>query len=108
MSFPCTSCGACCRLVGLAIANPDREGLDPVTVEALDAFPYQARADGSCEKLDGTRCTVYEDRPLLCRVDAMLARRGTPTAEGYQASAEACHALQDALGLGEAFRVVLP
>jgi Fe-S-cluster containining protein len=44
----------------------------------VDAFPYQAREDGSCEKLKDNRCTVYFDRPLLCNIDRMADETDMP------------------------------
>jgi Fe-S-cluster containining protein len=51
--FPCSSCGLCCRKVGLALET-----------KALD------RGDGVCRHLDeDTRlCSIYATRPDICRV----------------------------------------
>jgi len=50
--FICDKCGECCR-------NLDKS---PVYAE-LDS------GNGTCKYLDGKLCSVYENRPLLCRVD---------------------------------------
>jgi Fe-S-cluster containining protein len=50
--FMCDRCGECCR-------NLDKS---PVYA-ALDS------GNGVCKYLDGNRCSIYENRPLLCRVD---------------------------------------
>lgn len=54
--FPCRGCGACCLHAG--------------SVPELEAL---ARPDGSCLLLeeDGRTCSVYENRPLICRVDEL-------------------------------------
>lgn len=52
MSFPCDRCGACCRHLEL---SPLYKDLD--------------RGDGVCKYLSGNLCSIYETRPLLCRVD---------------------------------------
>lgn len=52
MMFECDKCGVCCR-------NLNRS---PVYAD-LD------RGDGTCRYLAGNLCSIYEDRPLLCRVD---------------------------------------
>lgn len=54
MSFPCTKCGACCRRAwAFQGALPTKE-------------------DGSCLHLTkDNECAIYEDRPLLCRIDEM-------------------------------------
>lgn len=52
MMFPCNCCGCCCRNIG---NSPLYKNLD--------------RGDGICKHLSGNLCAIYEDRPLLCRVD---------------------------------------
>lgn len=52
MMFPCDKCGACCRNLHLS----------PLYAE-LD------RGDGVCKYLSKNLCSIYESRPLLCRVD---------------------------------------
>jgi len=52
MSFRCDACGACCR-------NLDSSPL----YKELD------RGDGVCKYLSGNVCSIYDSRPLLCRVD---------------------------------------
>jgi Fe-S-cluster containining protein len=57
VTFPCSRCGACCRVAGLV-------------EESLN------RGDGACVHLRGEpggehSCAVYEDRPDACRVDAL-------------------------------------
>ena len=52
MMFPCDKCGACCRNLHLS----------PLYTE-LD------RGDGVCKYLSENLCSIYESRPLLCRVD---------------------------------------
>ena len=51
--FQCDRCGECCRHLDLS----------PLYAE-LD------RGDGVCRYLDGNLCSIYETRPVLCRVDA--------------------------------------
>lgn len=52
MSFQCDCCGCCCR-------NLDKSAL----YEDLD------RGDGTCKYLNGNLCSIYETRPLKCRID---------------------------------------
>jgi Fe-S-cluster containining protein len=92
----------------LAAFRADPAAYAPVEREALAAFPYEAREDGACEQLDGTGCRVYDDRPLICRVDAIGAARGWDQATTWWLSARACDALQTEAGLPTAYRVVLP
>jgi hypothetical protein len=57
--FPCTACGKCCRLVG----NSEQTAF-------LD------RGDGVCRHFDEQTnlCTIYETRPLVCRVEDYYRR----------------------------------
>ena len=55
--FPCDHCGACCR--NLKLSELYRE---------LD------RGDGVCRYLDGNLCSIYQTRPLLCRIDESYER----------------------------------
>lgn len=69
--FKCDMCGECCR-------NLDKSPL----YAALD------RGDGVCKYLTGNKCSIYDDRPLLCRVD-----------EGYEAF------FKDIISLDEYYRL---
>lgn len=50
--FRCDMCGECCR-------NLDKS---PVYRNLHDG-------DGICRFLKGNKCSIYEDRPLVCRID---------------------------------------
>ena len=51
--FPCTQCGCCCKQVFRS-----------------ELTAYLDRGDGSCKYLaDDNTCSIYEDRPDICRVD---------------------------------------
>lgn len=52
MMFQCDQCGACCRHLGWS-----------------DLYQELDRGDGVCKYLSGNLCSIYKDRPLLCRVD---------------------------------------
>jgi uncharacterized protein len=95
-SFPCTGCGACCR------ALTDKIGL-----------PH---FEGHCVFLDGDHCTIYENRPLVCRVDdfwenlwfaggAPEPLRGKTRAEWYDVNARYCNDLQEREGLDKKYRL---
>lgn len=59
-SFPCTKCGACCRVV---------------RGRAEDSFREKGwiADDGSCINYDPITkdCKIYDDRPIVCRVDML-------------------------------------
>ena len=49
--FECDKCGECCRhLKGISI------------------YAELDRGDGICKYLKGNLCSIYEDRPLFCRI----------------------------------------
>ncbi len=50
--FKCDKCGQCCR-------NLDKS----------DIYRELHNGDGICIYLDGNLCSIYENRPLLCRID---------------------------------------
>jgi len=50
--FPCTKCGKCCKHLNLSSIYED-----------LD------RGDGVCKYLRRNLCSIYEHRPLKCRID---------------------------------------
>lgn len=66
--FPCHGCGACCMMVGEVLESDDN--VNPEYLDLVHKFPYKADKFGWCEKLDNDfKCSVYESRPALCRVD---------------------------------------
>lgn len=52
MSFKCDMCGECCRNLNMSDIYAD-----------LDS------GDGTCRYLIGNLCSIYENRPLKCRID---------------------------------------
>lgn len=78
--FQCNQCGECCR-------NLDKSQL----YAALD------RGDGVCRFLKGNLCSIYEDRPLLCRVDEsyeMYFKNQYTLEEYYEMNYGGCRILQ--------------
>jgi Fe-S-cluster containining protein len=62
----------------------------------INAFPYAARPDGACMKLgDDGGCTVYDDRPSLCKVEEGrdLISPKTPIDVWYEDQEKACRIL---------------
>src|SRR5438105_6059641 len=70
----CKGCTVCCERGGLVFLEEDEvAGLNDLEVPILrvNGVPFIKRlADGSCPMLDKGRreCTIYEDRPLCCRL----------------------------------------
>ena len=52
MKFKCDKCGECCRNLNLSEIYKD-----------LDS------GNGICKYLKGNLCSIYDDRPIKCRID---------------------------------------
>lgn len=83
--YPCTECGACCR----------------VGPRLIRGWPMNA--DGTaCAYLGAdNRCTIYATRPAICRTD----RQPVPLAPSFVASAAVCNRMQEAEGIDPSYRV---
>lgn len=80
MMFKCSQCGECCR-------HLDRSEL----YRELD------RGDGVCRYLKGNLCSIYENRPLLCRIDDCYDKYFSEIYtrdEYYRLNEQACKILQ--------------
>lgn len=68
MMFKCDRCGQCCRNIGMS----------PIYAELNDGT-------GKCKYLNGNLCSIYNERPLLCRIDEGYEAffKGTMTKEEY-------------------------
>lgn len=78
--FECDQCGACCRHLELSELYED-----------LD------RGDGTCRYLSGNLCSIYENRPLLCRIDECYQkffREVMSIDTYYQLNHQACQMLR--------------
>lgn len=78
--FLCDQCGVCCRNLRLS----------PLYAE-LD------RGDGVCKYLSGNLCSIYEFRPLLCRVDESYEKffkEVMSLEDYYRLNQEACEMLK--------------
>ena len=81
--FECDKCGECCRhLKGI-----------PIYAE-LD------RGDGICRYLKGNLCSIYNDRPLFCRIDdcyEQFFKEKYTRDEFYRLNHEICNKLKKPL-----------
>lgn len=80
MMFVCDQCGECCRHIHL---SPIYSQLD--------------RGDGICKYLCGNLCSIYETRPLLCRIDASydaFFKDKMSKAEYYRLNYEICEKMK--------------
>lgn len=103
-SFPCTGCGGCCRLIGKILESVEDQK-NPVLKYAVESFPYSTDEDGVCEKLVDSQCSVYENRPLLCKVDLLGDLLGKDKNEWYVSNAESCNKIIDLLGLPTSYKI---
>ena len=78
--FKCSVCGECCR-------NLDKSQI----YKELD------RGDGVCKYLEGNKCSIYNERPLLCIVDEAFEvyfKNIMSKEEYYNLNYEACYKLK--------------
>ena len=86
--FLCSSCGACCMIAGKTGYLPDR-------------------GDGACSFLDEeNKCSIYEDRPDVCRVDVMhkINNPELSKKEYFIKSTKACHKIIDLLKINTKYK----
>lgn len=78
--FKCSQCGECCR-----------------HLDKSELYKDLDRGDGICRYLNGSLCSIYESRPLLCRIDesyyAYFSEIYTKD-EYYRLNEQACKILQ--------------
>ncbi len=80
-----------------SVLNRAKEGKidDPDLKKAIDAFPYKAMENGSCEMLDDNgKCKVYDNRPELCNTDVMFEKvwsKKMSKSDYFKESARACN-----------------
>ena len=94
--FNCTACGHCCAQIN-RLLDFDWANHWPWMQKLVDDFPYAVREDGSCEMLNGTLCSVYEDRPLLCSIErtADEVDIGMSKQQWFMVNEQSCKQLQN-------------
>lgn len=78
--FQCKMCGRCCR-------NLDKS----------DLYNFLNRGDGVCKFLRDNECSIYDERPIICRVDdsyEMFFKDKLSIDEYYQLNYEGCIAIK--------------
>lgn len=107
MTFPCTGCGACCRKVGVMVDRVRQEEQYPEgTIGRLvQDFPFNYSESGSCEMLIDGKCSIYSERPLICRVDELGFKLGLNQIEWYKENVESCHDLMEEEGILDKYRI---
>jgi len=105
--FPCTGCGCCCRVINKLIDGAVK--LQP-QFPAIDlSFPYGWDESGTCEKFDkeSNRCTIYEKRPLVCRVDEIGDALGLERSYNHKITSISCNKIMDKFGVDKSLNVFL-
>ena len=80
MMFPCVKCGECCR-----------------NLQMSELYKELDRGDGVCKFLDGNLCSIYQTRPLLCRIDESydyFFKDSMTRDEFYRANLQVCSELK--------------
>ncbi len=91
--FPCTGCGLCCQNIS--------------NIKELLEFDL---GNGTCKYhncIDNS-CTIYDDRPPICRVDEMFRvkyNKYFSIEEFYLENAKVCNGLQEKYKLNKSFRI---
>lgn len=91
--FPCTKCGACCRMVGHISKHINK-----------DLFPAEwILPDGSCKNLTKENtCGVYKDRPNVCNIRKISQLTNMNEKQRdyfYHENAIMCNTLMDKMGI---------
>lgn len=84
MSFKCDMCGECCRNLKLSEIYSE---LDDGT--------------GKCRYLVGNKCSIYDNRPIICRIDdayEVFFKDIMTKKEYYELNYKACDILKNAGG----------
>ncbi|MHC1611587.1 MAG: YkgJ family cysteine cluster protein [Candidatus Methanospirareceae archaeon] len=81
--FDCERCCKCCREMPIHLNDEDMERLGRIDGEALFDKMDEREVDNylktPCPYLKGNACTVYESRPMSCRIFPFVVIRPVPT-----------------------------
>jgi len=99
--FPCSSCGSCCKRAGVVAGlNINLDAENPLY------FPYSCDETGRCEKLtDDNKCSVYDNRPLVCNVKELCLFLEQDPKEFYKFNASVCNTMMDEDNVPLEFRI---
>lgn len=67
----CRLCGNCCRSLPVQFKKSDLHSIAQTLGQSIKAFEKQFMSEGNvnppCPMLDGKLCSIYENRPEVCR-----------------------------------------
>jgi len=91
--FPCSGCGLCCQNIS--------------GIKELEDFDL---GNGVCKYFDfiSSSCSIYQERPLVCRVDEMYEKRFSnlfSKKEFYIENAKICNTLQEKYKIDISYRI---
>lgn len=94
MTYPCTQCGLCCRLVSHSARTAQLDRGDGVCIHFVESTDL---------------CGIYDQRPAVCRVDEAYVDYAETMSlvEFYAANAEICNALQKSFGVAGVRKVLV-
>ena len=95
MEFLCSQCGACCRRAG---------------IWEVAKYGLPIKKDGSCGHLKNNLCSIYEERPLICRAKEFgifIKKRHSNfnIKQWYIDQTKECHKLIDEDGLDDSYKI---
>jgi Fe-S-cluster containining protein len=85
-TFPCSGCGACCKRIDKSVQMLEKSGLNL-------GFPYKWDENGVCEKLIDNKCSVYENRPVICNIDLIVELYEMDKKKFYNDNIKICNQL---------------
>lgn len=101
--YPCTSCGCCCKRINKAV-----ESLDITDEKDKLYFPYSWDETGKCNNLTpDNRCSIYDQRPLLCNVDLLMEYLNLDKESFYKENIIACNKMMEDDGIDEYFKIII-
>jgi len=67
----CKECANCCRTLHVEFKESELHVIAKTLGQSIEAFQKQSMSEGSvnppCPMLDGKLCSIYENRPHVCR-----------------------------------------
>lgn len=102
--FPCTQCGECCRRIGNAVSTCASS--DSLVFKVIgQSFTYKVLDDGCCEKFIDGKCSVYAERPMLCRIKEVGEILGVDQQAWFAFNAKTCNDMIREAGLDSGFLI---
>jgi Fe-S-cluster containining protein len=79
---------------------------------SLENFPHETDHNGVCSKLDkkNMTCTIYEDRPMICRIDDYHKKYLSANVDlsiWHKYNADMCNKMINQAGIDKSFLVKL-